>query len=733
MAVGPVSFALEPPDVPGGPPAPAAGAQNAAAGGEGAAPAAQEPMEGVLPPPRVPYAPDPGTYTRLWMSQTSTKTTEENKQELVNYLDAYAGSENPDYNAIQSTMLTSGDWYGFLTILPDNQICLVHSLGKHSSGLGRPTSANNRIFGLLGEKVGDQLPPLIMAPSVGLIPWLKIQELKQPTMEDLAGLAGTATKTLLLPQEAAREEEEATEADEKASVQSICYVPKAWAAHFLAPMSPWEALQTFRSLRASVPPADHEGFEYIEAWLMIACTHTVQTPGESVLCARWQRPYSDRKVLQWINRHSRYVNQMPAGTMPAAAATITTGGLDPQECFNRALETVAALKPVAESKKYSTAELQRIRAACSLSIAEMETSLPPFHARLLAEGRTKRGTESVLAQALRPRDDTDDPGLIYVSPELVADIMACKYGLGWDTSYRNCHRGLSPFAVPHMSLRHQQERVLYQDRLGKATMTTIGDVEKGEETPSTSPKSYHGCLQLLSNYIKLLTEVVGLRSAHLREVIAIRSKLRQKVDLYIDMGPKEILFLLWAIFLDAREVFSRQIGDTDTVPESQLKYTTSFLGVGRIPMDILGVPVAQFGASNGGPSTAATDLSSLSSNRDELFKPAEFVAPKNASVPDDISAITMPLMDKFPQATANALMAHGSLNFEDIRVGNKGACLNYNLLGICSDPKCSYRHSRAKPTPERIKQVVEALKPTIQSYLASGGTTDRKRKRGAPS
>jgi hypothetical protein len=90
----------------------------------------------------------------------------------------------------------------------------------------------------------------------------------------------------------------------------------------------------------------------------------------------------------------------------------------------------------------------------------------------------------------------------------------------------------------------------------------------------------------------LLTEVVGLCSAHLHEVIAIQSKLRQKVDVYINMGPKEIMFLLWAIFLDAQEVFSQQIGDTDAVPESQLKYTTSFLGVGCIPMDILGVPVA---------------------------------------------------------------------------------------------------------------------------------------------
>jgi hypothetical protein len=162
--------------------------------------------------------------------------------------------------------------------------------------------------------------------------------------------------------------------------------------------------------------------------------------------------------------------------------------LDPQSCFNKAMDTIAALKPTAETKKYSVAELQRLRAACSLSVAEMATSLPELYQSLLTEGRSKRGTEAVLANALRPTADNGDPGLIYISPELVADIKDCKYGLGWDTSYRNCHRGISPFAVPHMSLQHQQERQVIQDRLGKASTTTTDDVEKAESKPSPAPK-----------------------------------------------------------------------------------------------------------------------------------------------------------------------------------------------------------------------------------------------------
>ena len=140
-------------------------------------------------------------------------------------------------------------------------------------------------------------------------------------------------------------------------------------------------------------------------------------------------------------------------------------------------------------------------------------------------------------------------------------------------------------------MKHQQERNAYQERLQRATTMTLGDIEKGESSPSPAPQDYHGLLQLLSNYIRLLGVLVGTCSAHTREVIAIRRKLHKKVDLYIDVGSREIVFLLWAIYLDAREFFAHQVGPLETLPESQLRYTTNFIGVGRIPMDMMGVPL----------------------------------------------------------------------------------------------------------------------------------------------
>jgi hypothetical protein len=89
------------------------------------------------------------------------------------------------------------------------------------------------------------------------------------------------------------------------------------------------------------------------------------------------------------------------------------------------------------------------------------------------------------------------------------------------------------------------------------------------------------------------------------------------MDLFIGIGLKEIVYLVWSIFLDAPEFFAHQIQDTDTLPESSLRYTMSFLGVGRIPTDLLGVPLSQFlvasqppSSGGGGGSSSGEEISS---------------------------------------------------------------------------------------------------------------------------
>jgi hypothetical protein len=50
-------------------------------------------------------------------------------------------------------------------------------------------------------------------------------------------------------------------------------------------------------------------------------------------------------------------------------------------------------------------------------------------------------------------------------------------------------------------------------------------------------------------------------------------------------------------------------------------------------------------------------------------------------------------------------------------IRNKGTCLNYNLLGICTDWTCLYCHLQVQPTLERTKTVANKLKLTIQKFM----------------
>jgi hypothetical protein len=656
------------------------------------------------------------------MTQSSTTSGQEMAEDVESYLSVFA-VDAPEYATIEMLILASSEFMAFFTLVSGDMVTLVQSFGRFSGGLGRQLLSHNQIFGLIGEKVGGELLPMVMAPNLGIAPWLHIMEVVLPTDAQLVELAASGERTLQLPE---FDFEDGIDSQvDAAAVQKLGYMPREWAAYFLEPTPPLEALQKIQALIATLPAEQQPRFDYLLVWGRAACVRRGAEAEGSILRARWQNPHPEHRVLAWMQRHTHLTNAIP---VDGPLAGLAGPSLDPQQCFDKAMETVAALKAAPENKKYSVSELQRLRVACSLTVGEMSTSLPPFHRR------TKRGSEAVLAQMLCP-DDSNDPGLIYVSPDLVTNIRDCKFGLGWDTSYRHCHRGLSPFSVPHMSLKHQQERQVVTDRLSQASSTTTQDVEKAESSPSPAPRDYHSLLQLLSNYIHLLKAVVGLRSQHTKEVVTIRSTLRRRMDLFIGIGPKEIVYLVWAIFLDSREFFAQQNEDTDALPESSLRYTTGFLGVGRIATDLLGVPLSQFlvasqpAAGHGGGSSGGGSHSGDRHRGDGMFRPALHIPQVCGNIPDEISTLTTPLLEKYPKMTMASVMSFANLKYKDIRVGNKGACLNLKLLGICHGSGCQYRHTQGKPTAERITAVSCKLGPAIEKFMADDSPTG-KRKRG---
>ena len=198
------------------------------------------------------------------------------------------------------------------------------------------------------------------------------------------------------------------------------------------------------------------------------------------------------------------------------------------------------------------------------------------------------------------------------------------------------------------------------------------------------------------------------------------------MDLYVDIEQKSIIHLLWAIFLDSRDLFSKEVQQGEALPESMLRYTTNFLEVGCIPTDIIAFPVAQLGGEEQIQSRVDVDRE-RSRSRVELFKPEEVVPHRNTDIHEDISGIADSTMTEFLQTTSESLMNHANLRCDEIRVRGEGACLNYNLLDICNEAKCSYRHTRANSTAEIIKAVKAKLEPAIASYAKEGGGTKRRK------
>jgi hypothetical protein len=217
--VGTARFALDDPDLGTAPTTPVRTGRPASNETGSQQQAADE--AGIVPPPPwLPYAPDPGTYTQLWLSESTGTSAADMATECEMYLDAFKGTP-VDYNDIITSLLATSKGMIFLTVLTGNQVCPVHSLGRYSCGLGMHTPAHNRIFGLLGEKIGESLPPVVMVPAAGLAPWLQIENHNLPTTGDLAGLETSRSRTVSEPDGGDEDDDDRP----KVSVQKLVMIP----------------------------------------------------------------------------------------------------------------------------------------------------------------------------------------------------------------------------------------------------------------------------------------------------------------------------------------------------------------------------------------------------------------------------------------------------------------------------------------------------------------------------
>jgi hypothetical protein len=144
--------------------------------------------------------------------------------DVESYLSVFS-VDAPAYSTIQMSILASSEFMAFLTVVSGDMVTVVQSLGRFSGGLGRQLLSHNRVFGLIGEKIGGELPPMVMAPMAGITPWLHIMEVALPTDAELETLAGSDQQTIVRAGALDDEDNEEEPATNTASVQKLGYIP----------------------------------------------------------------------------------------------------------------------------------------------------------------------------------------------------------------------------------------------------------------------------------------------------------------------------------------------------------------------------------------------------------------------------------------------------------------------------------------------------------------------------
>jgi hypothetical protein len=204
-----------------------------------------------------------------------------------------------------------------------------------------------------------------------------------------------------------------------------------------------------------------------------------------------------------------------------------------------------------------------------------------------------------------------------------------------------------------------------------------------------------------------LEVLFGVECDHLVHVQAIRDGLE---DHEMDMEPKITqtlcLHLMWRIHHNARQFFMvcESWEDGEILSRSQLGLTVRNLVDDCAIQQMLTCPVAAF---------MEADSNAIAGRAAD---PARACTPAGGSKPSIHPAIP-PLCQKavakftklYPTLSVMDMVKRGGIRFGAIQIGNKWDCSNFNLLGKCTDPRCTYTHKPARVEEEQQVAVAKII------------------------
>jgi hypothetical protein len=146
------------------------------------------------------------------------------------------------------------------------------------------------------------------------------------------------------------------------------------------------------------------------------------------------------------------------------------------------------------------------------------------------------------------------------------------------------------------------------------------------------------------------------------------------------------------------------------LPSSNLAVAAQMIATGAILTSTVGVPEEQFlgrsvteGILTGAGGGTARDLFP------EAKEPSGPYV--NLAIIPEFKTALEEVLKAFPRLNVHKLLKHAdNVSLNSITVGRRGHhCINYNIIGRCSDRRCRYQHLAAKPTLRKAaKQMLKA-------------------------
>ena len=354
-------------------------------------------------------------------------------------------------------------------------------------------------------------------------------------------------------------------------------------------------------------------------------------------------------------------------------------------------------------------------AACGLNPTEWD-QVPPIHGKITQDGRTASAVRASLEQEYRATVLASEfPSSPFFSTQLVQDAKDVRFGWQDSHSHQTCHRGISPFVLPHTAIEsHAALRMLEEDA-EQATSTTIADVRSGRTGPPPCPTDYYGLLQMLGSYVKFLMMLFGPRCDHLAQVSATCFCLLGRVAMFQKMTKEQVGHLLWTIFIDARCFFSTPHDVMDNPPVSRLEWFVSAVNGGSLPTSI-GTPLlSMFGSTT---------------PRNPLLAPGN-----QGGSQDTGPRINTQVHMRIAAATAAAISCTATVNFRAVIAQaaapkpqlsslslHRAGCFDFLFFGKCNNRNCSFKHT-GEVTESKIDGVLAKMRPVLARFVAANATS----------